>query len=918
MAVRLDDGVAISFSDISARKHIEHALRDAEERLRSIVDSAKDYAIFALDTEGHIETWNAGAERVFGYSEAEVLGQPGRIVYTPDDQQAGIFENEMRRAADVGAAEDERWHQRKDGSRFFASGVVRPIRDEAGTLRGFTKVARDATTRKIAENRTELLQKLAAKLSAQLTPQEMAASITSAIPEAVGEAVTSVFLLLPDDQGLERLHTSGMPPEHQFQVQRVPMTTPWPAIDAVRTGEIVWVGSREDYDVRYPSLKPQLRQYGIHATIAIPLVLDDEVLGSIAVLFHFAKVLSDQERELLIAIAHLCAQALQRARLFEAEQRATQEAALRAERLMRLQSVTTRLSQLLTLPDVARAIIDEGVATFGAATGAINLLEDENTFVVVYTSTTHLSPQERQHWQRFPATRALMAGDAIHRLEPLWLEDAAQVLAAYPAMARFTQIYTGAWVMLPLVLEGRGLGVIGFAFTEARRFDDEERRFMVALAQQCAQAIERARLYEAEREAREMAQKSAHRIAQLQEITALFSEALTPEQVAQVVVQKGILLLGGHVGAIAILDEENQQAVLLNQYQVHEDIVKQFARIPLEARFPLTDAIRLGEPIWISTQDEYISRYPGIKDVLALTQSHANATSPLIANGRVIGGFGLSFSAPNPFSDEDRELLVALARLCASALERARLYAQEQQARRAAEEADALKMQFLGMISHELRTPLASIKGFTGTLLLDDVTFPPEQQRQFLHIMEDEADRLTGLVEQLLDLSRLQAGTLRIEPVPQPVRAILDAARAQLDSLTHRHQFLIQVPDDLPFVLADSERIAQVLVNLVGNAAKFSQPGTSITLNASAHQGSVQFDVQDEGVGIPHDEHKRVFEAFRQSERKHPSQRIGAGLGLAICKGIIEAHEGRIWVQDQVAGTTISFVLPQIAPPRPE
>jgi signal transduction histidine kinase len=156
----------------------------------------------------------------------------------------------------------------------------------------------------------------------------------------------------------------------------------------------------------------------------------------------------------------------------------------------------------------------------------------------------------------------------------------------------------------------------------------------------------------------------------------------------------------------------------------------------------------------------------------------------------------------------------------------------------------------------------------------------------------------------------LQAGQLQVNPKPQQLEAIVDSARLQ--TIAAEHDLVLNIPENLPTVLADEQRIAQVLVNLVGNAAKYAPKQTRIMVSGSRVNGSIQVDVSDEGEGIPPEDHELVFEAFRQIHRR-PTQK-GAGLGLAISKGLVEAHGGRIWIQDGTApGTTISFTLP-IAP----
>ena len=167
------------------------------------------------------------------------------------------------------------------------------------------------------------------------------------------------------------------------------------------------------------------------------------------------------------------------------------------------------------------------------------------------------------------------------------------------------------------------------------------------------------------------------------------------------------------------------------------------------------------------------------------------------------------------------------------------------------------------------------------------------------------------LIEQLLDLSRLEAGTLRIAPKRQTIERIVDTAMAQLQIVTAQHRLDLNVPNDLPALHVDSDRIAQVLTNLVGNAVKFSPPHTAITVSAVRGDDVVQIDVSDEGRGIAPTERNRIFEPFQQIDDRGVNRVKGAGLGLAICKGLVEAHGGRIWVQDRSApGTTVSFTLP--------
>lgn len=240
---------------------------------------------------------------------------------------------------------------------------------------------------------------------------------------------------------------------------------------------------------------------------------------------------------------------------------------------------------------------------------------------------------------------------------------------------------------------------------------------------------------------------------------------------------------------------------------------------------------------------------------------------------------------------------------------RQRLLEIERAALAESEHANRMKLQFLSTVSHELRTPLTSIKGFAMTLMADDVSWDTETQQSFIAIINEEADKLADLVDQLLDLSQLQAGKFRIRPVQAQLPEILSVAMAQLEAISAQHQLILNVPSELPPIMADTQRIAAVLVNLVGNAAKFSPPGTPISVSVIQQDTGIQVDVRDDGPGIAVENREHVFDTFWQPDRLDNPKK-GAGLGLAICKGIVTAHGGTIWVADVSSGTTISFTLP--------
>jgi PAS domain S-box-containing protein len=222
-----------------------------------------------------------------------------------------------------------------------------------------------------------------------------------------------------------------------------------------------------------------------------------------------------------------------------------------------------------------------------------------------------------------------------------------------------------------------------------------------------------------------------------------------------------------------------------------------------------------------------------------------------------------------------------------------------------------VKTDLLANVSHELRTPLASIKGFIETLIEPDVEWSKQQQLEFLQSANMEADRLTLLIRDLLDMSRIDSGNLTLDKRSYTVNKILDSVSGVLSVITAKRKLKITSLPDLPAVQADKFRIAQVITNLVENATKFSPEGSPIEIEAKLNAGNVIISVADNGIGMSPEVVAKLFDRFYQSYRVVSGKTRGTGLGLVICKGIIEAHGGKIWVESQPGiGSRFSFSIP--------
>jgi K+-sensing histidine kinase KdpD len=268
------------------------------------------------------------------------------------------------------------------------------------------------------------------------------------------------------------------------------------------------------------------------------------------------------------------------------------------------------------------------------------------------------------------------------------------------------------------------------------------------------------------------------------------------------------------------------------------------------------------------------------------------------------------------FTPLEVNLFKAIARETAYAIKNMQLFEEASKAK-ALRELDTLRTELLANVSHELRTPLAAIKGFASSLLQPDISFDDETRTSFIQTIDSEADRLSHLIDDLLLMSRIEAGSYKAKKELYEIGEIVSSIRDRLYNLAVKHNLRIAIPDNLPPVLVDGSRIGEVITNLVENAVKYSPEGTDIMLNIEQQGDHLVIHVQDNGMGIPEEAWSKVFERFYRHSGSE--KRKGFGLGLCICRGIVESHSGRIWVKSQPGrGSTFSFSLPAEKEPSPQ
>jgi len=404
------------------------------------------------------------------------------------------------------------------------------------------------------------------------------------------------------------------------------------------------------------------------------------------------------------------------------------------------------------------------------------------------------------------------------------------------------------------------------------------------------------------------AEESERRAERLQVATEALSGALSRAEVASLIVDQAMAALGAQSGALTALEGDRLCFVAVRQMSA----VKVGDTIPLDDLRPLSNAVRSGQPVVLSGREMVKERFPVIVPAHAEDGIQAVAAFPMETGGRVLGGLLVRFTYPRTFGPVDRSFMSAMSRIAAEAFDRARSFDAERDARAAAEAANRAKAAFLASMSHELRTPLQAALGFAQLMRSGMYGPVTDQQAEVLGRVERSQMHLARLIDDILDFARLEAGRVRINLEPVPISHVfVDLAPIVEPQAAAKRIALTFVPPPAHIgVTADRHRLRQILINLVGNAIKFTPEGGTVRIEAARDDTRATIRVSDTGVGIPPDRLQSIFEPFVQVDSEFTRTASGAGLGLAISRDLARMMGGDLTVESGLGrGSTFSVTL---------
>ena len=649
----------------------------------------------------------------------------------------------------------------------------------------------------------------------------------------------------------------------------------------------------------YPDARAHQEKFGFRAILAVPLMREDRAIGGIVLWRTEARAFTEKQVALVKTFADQGAIAIENVRLFNTTKEALEQQTAVAEILRVISSSPTDVQPVLDA-------IAERAARLCDASAASMFLTDGD--MLRHLASKGPSPDPVRTIDALPINRDSISGRALLERRTIEVDDMLAEGGQYPLSLEIARTYGHRTVVVvPLFREGKPFGTILLRRQEVRPFSEREIALLQTFGDQAAIAIENVRLFNETKEALDQQRASSEVLA------AISSSIADTAPVFERILASCERLFSGKLVQINLVAEDG--LVRLGAYQGpgKEKLERMYP-------FPVDETSATG----VAILQRSVVHFPDVDGVIDVPERARKAwetmgikaamAAPMIWEGKGVGSIVVGRDYVGPFSEKDIALLKTFAEQAVIAIQNARLFREIQDKSRQLEVANKHKSEFLANMSHELRTPLNAIIGFSEVLLERLFGELNEKQDDYLKDIHSSGRHLLSLINDILDLSKIEAGRMELELSTFELEAALSNAMTLVRERAQRHGIALeqQVDPQLGEIAADERKFKQILVNLLTNAVKFTPDGGRIDVKARREEDNVVVAVHDTGIGIAPEDQAAVFEEFRQVGRDYTNKQEGTGLGLALTRKFVELHGGRIWVESEPGkGSTFTFTIPR-------